>query len=171
MSYMVDQALKRPPNYNALSSEHQWAIDRQLGILDWDPTPEERQEFTRRWTQLYAPPPPTPPDVPVADVPKPVSLRKETILEGYFATGDYEAFCFDKHDGPAAHEEAIRPSEPKLDNLAENSPEERSAFEAWQAWDKWAGSCRVYPHALLPAGTHMKKGRWKITVEFDPEDA
>jgi len=153
---MVDQALKRPHDYNALSSEHQWAIDRQLGILDWDPTPEERQEFTRRWTQMYAPPKPL--EVPVAEVPKPVSLRKETILEGYFATGDYEAFCFDKHDGPATHENAVRPSEP-------------DEHGAWLAWAKWSESCRVYPRTFLPEGTYGKKGRWRITVEFDPEDA
>jgi len=44
----VDQALKRPSNYWALSSREQWAIDKQLGILDWDPTPEEVAEYKRR---------------------------------------------------------------------------------------------------------------------------
>lgn len=153
VSYMVGQALKRPKDYNKLSSSDQWSIDRQLGILDWDPTLEEQQEFTRRWTQMYAPPPLAPPE----EVAKPVGLRKETVLEGHYATGDQEAFCFDTHAGPTAHENAVRPSEPE-------------GHGAWLAWQKQAESCRVYPLDLLPEGTYQKKGRWKITVEFEPEE-
>ena len=44
----VDQALKRPLNYCHLSSQEQWDIDKQLGILDWDPSPEEVAEYKRR---------------------------------------------------------------------------------------------------------------------------
>lgn len=47
----VDQALKRPSNYNSLDAESQWMIDKSLGILDWDPTPEEIEEYKRRKNQ------------------------------------------------------------------------------------------------------------------------
>jgi hypothetical protein len=48
MSHNVDQALKRPSNYCKLDPETQWEIDKELGILDWDPTPEEVAEYKRR---------------------------------------------------------------------------------------------------------------------------
>jgi len=48
MSYYVDQALKRPDDYHKLTPRHQWAIDSRLGILDWDPTDEEREEWARK---------------------------------------------------------------------------------------------------------------------------
>ena len=48
MSHYVDQALKRPADYHKLTPRHQWAIDSRLGILDWDPTDEEREEYTRK---------------------------------------------------------------------------------------------------------------------------
>lgn len=43
----VKQALKRPTNYSKLDPREQWDIDKQLGILDWDPTPEEIKEYKR----------------------------------------------------------------------------------------------------------------------------
>jgi hypothetical protein len=46
---MVDQALQRPRDYNKRPSSEQWAIDRRLGILDWDPTHGEIAEFKRRY--------------------------------------------------------------------------------------------------------------------------
>jgi PTH2 family peptidyl-tRNA hydrolase len=49
MSSMVDQALKRPTDFNKRAPSEQWAIDKRLGILDWDPTPEEEAEFKRRY--------------------------------------------------------------------------------------------------------------------------
>lgn len=33
---MLSAALNRPRNYQELSSEQQWAIDKELGILDWE---------------------------------------------------------------------------------------------------------------------------------------
>jgi len=36
MTSMYEQAQKRPPNYEKLSPQEQWAIDKELGILDWD---------------------------------------------------------------------------------------------------------------------------------------
>jgi murein DD-endopeptidase MepM/ murein hydrolase activator NlpD len=44
---VLEAALRRPPNYSDLSAEDQWAIDRRLGILDWDPTPAEVEEYNR----------------------------------------------------------------------------------------------------------------------------
>jgi hypothetical protein len=34
----MQQAKRRPANYNDLSPREQWEIDKQLGILDWDGT-------------------------------------------------------------------------------------------------------------------------------------
>lgn len=33
-------AQERPANYNNLDGRTQWAIDKKLGILDWDGNPE-----------------------------------------------------------------------------------------------------------------------------------
>jgi len=33
---MAMQAKKRPSNYEKLSAEDQWEIDKRLGILDWN---------------------------------------------------------------------------------------------------------------------------------------
>lgn len=33
---MASAAQRRPANYNQLSGEQQWEIDKSLGILDWD---------------------------------------------------------------------------------------------------------------------------------------
>lgn len=35
---LASQAKKRPADYLKLSAETQWAIDKSLGILDWDGT-------------------------------------------------------------------------------------------------------------------------------------
>jgi hypothetical protein len=32
-------ATQRPKNYNKLTPEDQWAVDKALGILDWDGDP------------------------------------------------------------------------------------------------------------------------------------
>jgi len=31
-----EKAMTRPSNFFSLSGEERWAIDKQLGILDWD---------------------------------------------------------------------------------------------------------------------------------------
>jgi hypothetical protein len=43
----LKQALKRPDNYNNLSSRQQWEIDKQLGILDWEPTEEDIRRYKK----------------------------------------------------------------------------------------------------------------------------
>lgn len=47
LSYEYTQALKRPSNYDDLSSREQWAIDKRLNILDWDPTDREVSEYLK----------------------------------------------------------------------------------------------------------------------------
>jgi len=75
------------------------------------------------------------------------ALKKTTVLEGYYATGDNECFCFDKHKNPEVHREAEKNAEdPKT-------------------WD----ACRVYPDNLIPEGADEKKGKWTITIEFEAE--
>jgi len=34
--WMFEQSFKRPKNYFKLSGAEQWAIDKSLGILDWE---------------------------------------------------------------------------------------------------------------------------------------
>ncbi len=33
---MFEKSFERPPNYFKLSYQEQWAIDKELGILDWE---------------------------------------------------------------------------------------------------------------------------------------
>jgi hypothetical protein len=43
---MFLNALQRPRNYHELTAEEQWAIDKQLGILDWE-GPRNDDEWNR----------------------------------------------------------------------------------------------------------------------------
>ena len=52
---LLEQALRRPRDYSKLTPRHQWAIDSRLGILDWKPTKEEGEEFSRRWKEKHTP--------------------------------------------------------------------------------------------------------------------
>lgn len=47
ISHGLQQALKRPENYLNLSSSKQWEIDKNLGILDWEPTAEDQEEYKK----------------------------------------------------------------------------------------------------------------------------
>ena len=45
---MFELSFQRPKNYFKLSAQTQWAIDKSLGILDWeggDLTDEDRKRF------------------------------------------------------------------------------------------------------------------------------
>ncbi len=44
----VYQALRRPADYDTLTPREQWEIDKALGLLDWDPTPEEAAEYLKQ---------------------------------------------------------------------------------------------------------------------------
>lgn len=45
--------------------------------------------------------------------------KKITKLEGYYATGDYECFCFDKHSGPESHDNHADQSWLAIEDLAD----------------------------------------------------
>lgn len=89
-----------------------------------------------------------------------MTYEKTTVLDGYFATGDWEAFCFDKHKGPDEHFAARH----EFDHL-------KSALDVDEPLDDPTirNSCRVYPDELLPEAPHAK-GRWTITIKFEPDD-
>lgn len=74
-------------------------------------------------------------------------IVKSTTLEGFYATGDHECFCFDRHNGPF-----------ECRNVRLASGQEDP------------DACRVYPNDLLPEDIRGKRGRWTITVEFEPYD-
>lgn len=44
---MAIRAKGRPPNYEQLSARQQWAIDKALGILDWDGVGYVKEEEDR----------------------------------------------------------------------------------------------------------------------------
>lgn len=49
---MFELSFQRPSNYFNLSGEEQWAIDKQLGILDWageDLTEEDMIRFNKHY--------------------------------------------------------------------------------------------------------------------------
>jgi len=49
---MFEQSFQRPSNYFKLSGESQWAIDKGLGILDWegdDLTEEDKERFKNHY--------------------------------------------------------------------------------------------------------------------------
>jgi len=49
---MFEKSFERPCDYFKLSAEHQWSIDRRLGILDWDGddlSDEDRKRFKEHY--------------------------------------------------------------------------------------------------------------------------
>lgn len=86
-------------------------------------------------------------------------LSKTTVLNGTYASGDCECFCFDTHDPEFDHGAALREwmkanPNPSNDDVPEHLVDD---------------SCRTYPNALLPEGSDKRKGRWTITITFEPE--
>jgi len=110
------------------------------------------------------------------------TVRKVTDLHGYYATGDYECFCFGKYGPEEYHRHQEQHPAPRAPEVAskvlspdwEPSPEEAAAFQeydtAFEAWGREQETLRVYPGNLLPEHGN-RKGRWRITVEFWPEDS
>ena len=50
---MFEKSFRRPSNYFHLSPEHQWQIDFNLGILDWqgkDLTEEDKARFNAHYS-------------------------------------------------------------------------------------------------------------------------
>jgi hypothetical protein len=52
---LLEQALKRPLGYNKMFERRQWETDAQLGILDWEPSKEESDEYIRRRIEMGDP--------------------------------------------------------------------------------------------------------------------
>lgn len=49
---MFEKSFERPSNYFRLSSDRQWKIDKDLGILDWEGgnlTKEEMERFKQHY--------------------------------------------------------------------------------------------------------------------------
>ena len=44
---MFEASFKRPKNYFKLSAQEQWAIDKNLGILDWEGGNLTKEELAR----------------------------------------------------------------------------------------------------------------------------
>ena len=49
---MFEKSFERPANYFRLSPERQWAIDKELGILDWEGD-SLSEEDTKRFMAHY----------------------------------------------------------------------------------------------------------------------
>jgi hypothetical protein len=51
---MYYRSFMRPRNFNSLSSEDRWAIDKALGILDWDGvmTPEQKERHDAHYDPI-----------------------------------------------------------------------------------------------------------------------
>jgi len=86
------------------------------------------------------------------------TVSKTTVLHDCYATGDYEAFCFDTHEGPREHCKATaKAREAYYEDRKQPNPEK----------------CRVYPEALLPEVDRNKGrpfGKWEIKVTFTPKE-
>jgi len=51
---MFEKSFQRPQNYFRLSAQRQWAIDRKLGILDWegrDLTEEDKKRLHEHYNK------------------------------------------------------------------------------------------------------------------------
>lgn len=55
MSDMLEKAMKRPLDWGTMDARSQAGIDGFLGIIDWDPTPEEVFEYADRRTAMGDP--------------------------------------------------------------------------------------------------------------------
>lgn len=90
--------------------------------------------------------------------PKPASrvIRKVTVLDGYYASADWDSFCFDRCPHPAIHSARYPNMPAKLDAKAPRrfGPEKCP---------------RIYAEDLLPrTQSDASFGRWRVTVEFEP---
>lgn len=91
------------------------------------------------------------------------AFTKTTVLDGYYATGDLECFCFDKHAGPDAHRAATAEARKRHGDLCD-----QELYDEAIALDP--DECRIYPEVFLPEEAGRRRGRWTITVRFEPEE-
>lgn len=57
---LFDKAMQRPADYDNLSAENKWHIDKQLGILDWDGNCDHKPytmciDCKKRWVEKFKP--------------------------------------------------------------------------------------------------------------------
>ena len=50
---MFERSFQRPNNFFQLSQSEQWAIDKRLGILDWNGDGPFSEEDNKRWAAYY----------------------------------------------------------------------------------------------------------------------
>ena len=50
---MFEKSFERPTNFFNLDPEEQWAIDKKLGLLDWEGTHDLTEEDTKRFEEHY----------------------------------------------------------------------------------------------------------------------
>ena len=55
MTPMFEQALRRPLDHHLSPPAIQWENDKRLGLLDWNPTREESDEYIRRRAEMGDP--------------------------------------------------------------------------------------------------------------------
>jgi hypothetical protein len=105
----LTQALKRPLNYNDLPASEQWAIDKRLGILDWEPTQEEINEYVRQRNPQPEPSPSAPTGLELREQ---EMKEKAGSTEGKMRTYDI-GFTADEYESVAmiAEEKGITVSE------------------------------------------------------------
>jgi hypothetical protein len=97
-----------------------------------------------------------------------MSAKKVTEFIGR-ASGDTECFCFDRR--------TIAEQERDESLVREDGTRDYEAIAEREVAEERAGRGRVYPGALLPDGTSASAdnawtapfGRWRITIEFEPE--
>jgi hypothetical protein len=87
------------------------------------------------------------------EMPARSGMVKVTEFHG-IPSGDGECFCFCRCGSDAEHAEHDAKAREMcvLDEMSED-------------YDPYP--CRLYPNDLLPVGADGKRGRWRITVEFD----
>jgi len=106
------------------------------------------------------------------------SYQRVTELDGYYATGDHESFCFGRIRNPGEHMDYMREHHPRpempeewhADPGAVPKDEFAAHMAAVEAHQQIEDKMRVYPNRLLPSEVDDRKGRWRITVEFWPQE-
>ena len=95
------------------------------------------------------------------------SYMKTTKLDGYYASGDYESFCWDKCNSPAEHHT-------KWSDI--NRKKRKVGIDKWLCMED-ASRCRAYIDDMIPESALKMynkdegvKGNWEITVKFTPCD-
>ncbi len=90
-------------------------------------------------------------------------LKKVAEFTDMMATGDYQGFVWGRL-GPSDWTEMSIGTNPVV------RPELRQAYEHLSEEEVQYQMERIYPEEVMPEGHGNQKGRWRITVEFWPEE-